>query len=101
MCPECSELPDQRWIAAPRAASAASITPSFIVGCAWIVRAIVGTLVDVGRGRYTPEDFRAIIASRDLSRSSAGVPAQGLFLSDVRYPAEIFTRTAYLDETLL
>lgn len=49
-----------------------------------MVRAIVGTLVDVGRGRYTPEDFRAIIASRDLSRSSAGVPAQGLFLSDVR-----------------
>lgn len=66
-----------------------------------MVRAIVGTLVDVGRGRYTPEDFREIIASRDLSRSSAGVPAQGLFLSDVHYPAEIFTRTAYLDETLL
>ncbi|MDE6070668.1 MAG: tRNA pseudouridine(38-40) synthase TruA [Alistipes sp.] len=58
-----------------------------------MVRAIVGTLVDVGRGRYTPEDFRDIIASRDLSRSSAGAPAQGLFLSDVRYPAEIFTRT--------
>ena len=55
-----------------------------------MVRAIVGTRVDVGRGRYTPDDFRAIIASRDLSRSSAGAPAQGLFLSDVRYPAEIF-----------
>ena len=57
-----------------------------------MVRAIVGTLVDVGRGRYTPEDFRAIIESRDLSRSSAGAPAQGLFLSDVRYPAGIFER---------
>lgn len=56
-----------------------------------MVRSIVGTLVDVGRGRYTPEDFRAIVASRDLSRSSAGAPAQGLFLSDVRYPAEIFS----------
>ena len=56
-----------------------------------MVRSIVGTLVDVGRWRYTPEDFRAIVASRDLSRSSAGAPAQGLFLSDVRYPAEIFT----------
>ena len=55
-----------------------------------MVRAIVGTLVDVGRGRYTPEDFRSIVESRDLSRSSAGAPAQGLFLSDVRYPAEIF-----------
>lgn len=59
-----------------------------------MVRSIVGTLVDVGRGRYTSEDFRAIIESRDLSRSSAGAPAQGLFLSDVRYPAEIFPAPA-------
>ncbi len=57
-----------------------------------MVRAIVGTLVDVGRGRYTPEDFREIIASKDLSRSSGGAPAQGLFLSDVCYPSKIFTR---------
>lgn len=60
-----------------------------------MVRAIVGTLVDVGRGRYTPDDFRAIVASRDLSRSSAGAPAQGLFLSDVRYPAEVFERKTF------
>lgn len=60
-----------------------------------MVRAIVGTLVDVGRGRYTPDDFRAIVASRDLSRSSAGAPAQGLFLSDVRYPAEVFVRRTF------
>ncbi|MBR2866542.1 MAG: tRNA pseudouridine(38-40) synthase TruA [Alistipes sp.] len=50
-----------------------------------MVRAIVGTLVDVGRGRYSVADFEAIICSRDLSRSSAGAPAVGLFLSDVRY----------------
>ena len=50
-----------------------------------MIRAIVGTLVDVGRGRYTPEQFEAILASQDLSRSSAGAPAQGLFLSDVKY----------------
>lgn len=61
-----------------------------------MVRAIVGTLVDVGRGRYTPEEFRAIVRARDLSRSSSGAPAQGLFLCDVRYPAEVFERrTAY------
>lgn len=60
-----------------------------------MVRAIVGTLVDVGRGRYTPEEFRAIVASRDLSRSSAGAPAQGLFLSDIRYPAEVFERRTF------
>lgn len=57
-----------------------------------MVRAIVGTLVDVGRGRYTVEQFEDIVRSRDLSRSSAGAPAQGLFLSDVRYPDNIFRR---------
>lgn len=50
-----------------------------------MVRAIVGTLVDVGRGRLTVEDFERIVAARDLSLSSAGAPAEGLFLSDVRY----------------
>ena len=50
-----------------------------------MVRAIVGTLVDVGRGRYSVEEFEDIILSKDLSRSSAGAPACGLFLSDVRY----------------
>ena len=50
-----------------------------------MVRAIVGTLVDVGRGRYSVEQFEDIIRSKDLSRSSAGAPACGLFLSDVRY----------------
>ncbi len=60
-----------------------------------MVRALVGTLVDVGRGRYTPEEFREIVESRDLSRSSGGAPPQGLFLSDVRYPAEIFERKIF------
>ena len=55
-----------------------------------MIRAIVGTLVDVGRGRYTVEDFERIVASRDLSLSSAGAPAEGLFLSDVKYDAEIY-----------
>ena len=50
-----------------------------------MVRAIVGTLVDVGRGRLSVEEFEDIILSRDLSRSSAGAPACGLFLSNVEY----------------
>ena len=50
-----------------------------------MIRAIVGTLVDVGRGRYSVEEFEDIIVAKDLSRSSAGAPACGLFLSDVRY----------------
>lgn len=50
-----------------------------------MVRAIVGTLVDVGRGRYTVEEFADIVASRDLSRASSGAQPQGLFLSNIRY----------------
>ena len=55
-----------------------------------MIRAIVGTLVDVGRGRYSVEDFKRILHSCDLSLSSAGAPAQGLFLSDVKYREEIY-----------
>ncbi len=50
-----------------------------------MVRSIVGTLVDVGRGRYTPEQFDQIIESRDLSRSSSSAPASGLRLSGIKY----------------
>ncbi|MBO5882466.1 MAG: tRNA pseudouridine(38-40) synthase TruA [Alistipes sp.] len=50
-----------------------------------MVRAIVGTLVDVGRGRYTVEEFDALIRAKDLSKASAGAPACGLFLSNVKY----------------
>lgn len=55
-----------------------------------MIRAIVGTLVDVGRGRYTVEDFERIVVAKDLSLSSAGAPAEGLFLSDVKYDECIF-----------
>ena len=57
-----------------------------------MVRSLVGTLVDVGRGRYTPDGFRSIVESRDLSRASGGAPAEGLYLWDVAYPAGVFRR---------
>ena len=60
-----------------------------------MVRSLVGTLVDVGRGRYTPQQFREIVESRDLSRASGGAPAQGRFLSDVVYPADVFERKVF------
>lgn len=50
-----------------------------------MVRAVVGTLVDVGRGKISVEQFGEIVASRDLSRSSSSAPASGLFLTDVKY----------------
>lgn len=55
-----------------------------------MIRAIVGTLVDVGRGRYSAADFEHILHSCDLSQSSAGAPAQGLFLSDVEYMEDVY-----------
>ena len=57
-----------------------------------MVRAVVGTLVDVGRGRLSVEQFDEIVAARDLSRSSGSAPAQGLFLYDILYPADVFMR---------
>jgi len=50
-----------------------------------MVRAIVGTLVDVGKGKINEEDFRNIILSRDRSNAGLSVPAKGLFLTEIIY----------------
>lgn len=55
-----------------------------------MVRAIVGTLLEVGTGRITIQRFREILDSRDRSQAGRSVPAQGLYLSEVTYPQEIF-----------
>ncbi|HPS62434.1 MAG TPA: tRNA pseudouridine(38-40) synthase TruA [Bacteroidales bacterium] len=51
-----------------------------------MVRAIVGTLLDVGRGKITPEDLRGIIESRDRCKASDSAPAKGLILYRIVYP---------------
>lgn len=51
-----------------------------------MVRAIVGTLIEVGLGKKTVEDFRKIIESEDRSKAGFSVPPQGLFLVKVAYP---------------
>lgn len=51
-----------------------------------MVRAIVGTLVDVGRGAITIEDFRKIIEKKDRCSAGTSVPGNALFLSNVTYP---------------
>lgn len=50
-----------------------------------MVRAIVGTLVDVGLGKITKEDFRKIIESKNRSNAGLSVPAKGLFLTNIKY----------------
>lgn len=50
-----------------------------------MVRSIVGTLMDVGAGRITIEEFREIIESKDRSRAGMSAPAKGLFLVGIEY----------------
>lgn len=50
-----------------------------------MVRAIVGTLLDVGLGKITVDDFEKIILSEDRSNAGLSVPAKGLFLTAIKY----------------
>jgi tRNA pseudouridine38-40 synthase len=50
-----------------------------------MVRNIVGTLVEVGRGKLTVEGFSAIVAARDRKQAGMTAPARGLCLVEVRY----------------
>ncbi len=52
----------------------------------YMVRKMVGTLVDVGRGKLRPEDIPAIFELRDRSKSGATMPPQGLCMVEVEYP---------------
>lgn len=55
-----------------------------------MVRAIVGTLLEVGRGRLTIEGFRHVIEQKDRCRAGTSMPGNALFLADVAYPEDIF-----------
>jgi tRNA pseudouridine38-40 synthase len=50
-----------------------------------MVRAIVGTLIDVGLGKVSIEGFRKIIESKNRSNAGLSVPAKGLFLTQIKY----------------
>jgi len=50
-----------------------------------MVRIMVGTLVDVGRGKLKPSDIKAILQSKDRQNASATLPPQGLVLKEVAY----------------
>ena len=55
-----------------------------------MVRAIVGTLIEVGLKKITIDDFKSILQSRDRSKAGYSVPAHGLYLEKVYYPRHIF-----------
>lgn len=55
-----------------------------------MVRAIVGTLLDVGRGVLTLEQFREIIEKKDRCSAGMSVSGNALFLADITYPEDLF-----------
>ena len=55
-----------------------------------MVRAIVGTLLDVGNHKTALEDFHNIIQSKDRSKAGASAPAKGLYLTKIVYPDSIY-----------
>ncbi len=51
-----------------------------------MVRAIVGTLLQVGKSEMQPEDIRKVIESKNRSKAGTSVPACGLYLTEIKYP---------------
>lgn len=51
-----------------------------------MVRAVVGTLVDVGRGKLSLDGFKNIIDAKDRCSAGTSMPPQALFLWDITYP---------------
>ncbi len=55
-----------------------------------MVRAMVGTLLEVGRGTLSVDEFCEIIEAKDRRRAGTSAPPQALFLTDIEYPANLF-----------
>lgn len=55
-----------------------------------MVRAIVGTLIDVGLGKTSLDDLKEILKSNDRGKAGRAVPAEGLYLEEVIYPKNIY-----------
>ena len=56
-----------------------------------MVRAIVGTLLEFGRGKLSLEGFRQVIESKDRGKAGTSVPGNALFLVNIEYPQSTFT----------
>ena len=54
-----------------------------------MVRAIVGTLIEIGEGKISFSDIKTILISKDRAKAGYSVPANGLSLIDIEYPKEI------------
>ena len=57
-----------------------------------MVRAIVGTLLEVGRGKLSIQGFRDVIEQQDRCKAGTSAPGHALFLVNVTYPEELFIK---------
>jgi len=57
-----------------------------------MVRAIVGTMLDVGLGKISIEQFHDIIKSQDRKKAGASVPGHALYLAHIDYPNHILKK---------
>ena len=62
-----------------------------------MVRSIVGTMVDIGRGKYDIERLKEIIEKRSRNEAGTSMPAEGLFLWEVKYPYQHLLKEKYHD----
>jgi tRNA pseudouridine38-40 synthase len=74
-----------RWEESGKELSFRIVGEGFLRG---MVRALVGTLIEVGTGRRTPESFAALLAGRPRKEAGPTAPAHGLVLQQVLYPPE-------------
>ncbi|REA57621.1 tRNA pseudouridine(38-40) synthase TruA [Dyadobacter luteus] len=58
-----------------------------------MVRALVGTLLEVGKGKRSVAEFEELILAKNRKKAGAQAPAEGLFLVEVGYPAELLPVT--------
>lgn len=58
-----------------------------------MVRAVVGTLFEIGRGKMTEADLQNIIAAHDRCKAGHSAPAEGLSLVEIKYPNTIYHET--------
>jgi len=57
-----------------------------------MVRAIVGTMIEIGFGKMDLKEFEEIILAKDRCKAGKSAPAKGLFLVDIEYPEDIYMR---------
>ena len=58
-----------------------------------MVRAIVGTMIEIGLGKYSPVDIRRIIIEKDREAAGTSAPPHGLYLAKIEYPKNLFVKT--------